>query len=63
MKNANLTNKLYFKKSDVTELNAQQLRNVNGGVITGQDTDTNPNSGCICDPILTKLTVIKPYQF
>ncbi|WP_343613132.1 class I lanthipeptide [Flavobacterium sp.] len=54
-------NKLIFSKSAVTELNVLQLRNVNGG-ISGYDIDTNPNSGCICDPILTKITVIKPNQ-
>ncbi|WP_276379003.1 class I lanthipeptide [Flavobacterium sp. H4147] len=54
-------NKLIFSKSAVTELNVLQLRNINGG-ISGYDIDTNPNSGCICDPILTKITVIKPNQ-
>ncbi|WP_166921612.1 class I lanthipeptide [Flavobacterium poyangense] len=58
MKKQNQT-KLAFNKANVAELNVQQLKNVNGGVITGQDTDTNPNSGCICDPILPKLTIIK----
>ncbi|PWB19017.1 class I lanthipeptide [Flavobacterium sp. HTF] len=55
-------NKLTFNKAVVTELNIQQLRNINGG-ISGRDSDTNPNSGCICDPILTKITIIKPNQF
>lgn len=54
-------NKLIFSTTAVTELNVLQLRNVNGG-ISGYDIDTNPNSGCICDPILTKITVIKPNQ-
>ncbi|MEO8534692.1 MAG: class I lanthipeptide [Flavobacterium sp.] len=63
MKTVSLINKLYFKKADVTELNGEQLRNVNGGVKDGFDIDTNPNSGCICDPLLTKLTIIKQNQF
>lgn len=57
-------NKLAFNKAVVTELNVQQLRNINGGTgIKGQDELTNPCSGCVCDPILTKITVIKQNQF
>lgn len=62
MKKVNPTNKLAFNKADVTELNSFQLKSVNGG-ISGYDIDTNPNSGCICDPILTKITIIKQNQF
>jgi hypothetical protein len=54
-------NKLAFNKAAVTELNFEQLKRVNGG-ISGYDIDTNPNSGCICDPLLTKITVIKQNQ-
>lgn len=56
MKKLNVNNKLAFNKAIVTELNAAQLRNVNGGVKDDGDT----NSGCICGPVVTKLTVIKP---
>lgn len=53
-------NKLAFNKAVVTELNVQQLKNVNGGTgVKGNDEDTNPCSGCICDPVVTKLTVIR----
>lgn len=53
-------NKLAFNKAVVTELSVQQLRNVNGGTgIKGHDEDTNPCSGCVCNPVLTKITVIK----
>lgn len=62
MKKANVDNKLAFNKAVVAELNFQQLRNINGG-ISGYDIDTNPNSGCICDPLLTKITIIKQNQF
>lgn len=55
-------NKLAFNKAAVTELNGQQLKNVNGGT-KGIDGDTNPNSGCVCDPLYTKITVIKANQF
>lgn len=58
MKKQNQT-KLAFNKANVSELNVQQLRSVNGGVKDDLDLDTKPGSGCICDPILTKLTVIK----
>ncbi|MET3017716.1 class I lanthipeptide [Flavobacterium hydatis] len=55
------TNKLAFNKAVITELNPQQLKNVNGGTgIRGYDDDTNPCSGCVCDPITvkTKITII-----
>lgn len=52
-------NKLAFRTAAVTELNIQQLKDVNGGTRAGNDIDTNPNSGCICDPVLTKITIIK----
>jgi len=45
MKNLNLSNKLYFKKADVTELNDNLLREINGGsTIFYGDTCT----GCCC---------------
>lgn len=56
-------NKLAFNKAVVSELNVQQLKKVNGGTRGGNDLDTNPISGCICDPLLTKITIIKPNQF
>lgn len=55
-------NKLAFNKAVVTELNMQELNAVNGG-ISGRDADTNPNSGCVCDPIVTKITVLKPILY
>ncbi|WP_395059224.1 class I lanthipeptide [Flavobacterium sp.] len=63
MKKQNAMNKLAFTKAAVTELNGTQLSQINGGTgITGQDTDTNPCSGCCCDPItdkLNKLTIVQ----
>jgi hypothetical protein len=51
------TNKLAFNKAVVTELNLHQLKTINGGTgIKGQDIDTNPCSGCVCDPITIILT-------
>ncbi|WP_456313915.1 class I lanthipeptide [Pseudomonas shirazensis] len=45
MKNISLNNKLYFKKADVTELNDNFLREINGGsTIIGGETCT----GCCC---------------
>jgi len=54
--------KLAFNKAVVTELNMQELATVNGG-ISGRDADTNPNSGCVCDPLFTKITVLKPVLY
>ncbi|KFF16433.1 class I lanthipeptide [Flavobacterium hydatis] len=51
-------NKLAFNKAVVTELNLMQLKNVNGGTgIRGYDDETNPCSGCVCDPITVKMTI------
>lgn len=56
MKKSNLNNKLAFNKADVTELNTQQLQIVNGGVKEDGETGL---SGCICNPLQTKITIIK----
>ncbi|MWB96553.1 hypothetical protein GON26_19485 [Flavobacterium sp. GA093] len=57
MKKQNPNNKLAFNKVAVTELNTQQLKNVNGGV-KGEEL-TDPISGCFCVPVSFQLTIIK----
>jgi hypothetical protein len=56
------TSKLAFNKAGITELNHSNLMSIQGGAmsgIRGTDDDTNPCSGCVCDPILTKITIIR----
>ena len=57
MKKQKPNNKLAFNKVAVTELNTQQLKNVNGGV-KGEEL-TDPISGCFCVPVSFQLTIIK----
>ena len=55
MKKQNVNNKLAFNKAAVTELNENSLIAINGGsTIVGGETC----SGCVCDPITIKMTLI-----
>lgn len=48
---------LQFGKSSVAELQQHQLLTINGGSgIAGVDENTNPCSGCVCDPVVEELT-------
>jgi len=60
MKSQNKNNKLAFNTTAVMELNNNQMNNINGGIVGstivgGGDTCT----GCVCLPVLTKMTIIK----
>ena len=55
MKKQNVNNKLAFNRAAVTELNDNSLIAINGGsTIVGGETC----SGCVCDPITVKMTLI-----
>jgi hypothetical protein len=53
MKNLNLDTKLYFKKADVTELNDNLLREINGG--TSIDGGGDTCTGCCCLQVTNDL--------
>lgn len=58
MKTQSVNNKLRFEKNSLTELNHADMNSINGGgsTIVGGETC----SGCVCVPVLTKLTVVRP---
>lgn len=59
MKRQNNTNSLAFNKMAVAELNDSALIAINGGsTIVGGETC----SGCCCDPITTKVSLVRTIE-